>query len=42
MKDDEEIKNKIKVLKEKKNRPKSAFITFNHSKALNIINSLVN
>lgn len=41
MKDDTEVTNKIKVLKlDQERRPKSAFITFNHTKALNLVNSL--
>lgn len=41
MKDDTEITNQIKVLKlDQERRPKSAFITFNHTKALNLVNSL--
>jgi hypothetical protein len=40
MEDDKIIINEIKVLIEEINRPKSAFITFFHSKALNLINSL--
>ena len=41
MKDYTEITNQIKVLKlDQDRRPKSAFITFNHTKALNLVNSL--
>ena len=41
MKDDTDITNQIKVLKlDQDIRPKSAFITFNHTKALNLVNSL--
>ena len=41
MKDDTDVTDKIKVLKlDQARRPKSAFITFNHTKALNLVNSL--
>jgi hypothetical protein len=40
MKDDSDVNNEIKVLKMEYQRPKSAFITFNHTKALNLVNSL--
>ncbi len=43
MKDEAQIKNvedEITILKREFPRPKSAFITFNHTKALNLMGSI--